>query len=161
MARNWKTILDHTKGVLMRRGRTVHEAEDLVQDAYVRMARFEMKEAVIEPEAFLMHAALNLSKDAYRANTHHGEQLVLEDAVLVDPAPSVEDALLDRERIERLSECLAALPSRTREIFLAHRRDGLRYHEIARVHGLSVSAVEKHIAKAVSLVTHGMEGWYP
>ena len=48
---------------------------------------------------------------------------------------------------------------KTRAIFLAHRVDGLSYQEIARIHGLSISSVEKHVAKAALMVTGWMEGW--
>ena len=150
MVKNWQIVFSRIRAVLMRRGRTEHEAEDLVQEAWLRLATYAQREQVLEPGAFLMRAALNLSTDAHRARIHHGEQVVLD-----------EDVLLSRERMVRLSECLAELPLRTQEIFLAHRHEGLRYQDIARRHGVSVSAVEKHIAKAMLVVTSGMEGWYP
>jgi RNA polymerase sigma-70 factor (ECF subfamily) len=143
----------------MRRGRTEHDADDLVQEAWVRLACYERSQTVVEPEAFLMRAALNLSIDSYRASKSRGEEVLLEEVVLVDMTPGAEAVLLARERITRLSECLGRLNSKTREIFLAHRVDGMTYQEIARHHSLSVSSVEKHIAKAMLLVTSWMEGW--
>ena len=41
----------------------------------------------------------------------------------------------------------------------SHRR-----HELQRIaldRGLSISSVEKHMAKAVLLLSDGMAGWYP
>ena len=143
----------------MRRGRTEHEAEDLVQEAWIRLDRYQRERVVEQPEAFLMRAALNLSVDAYRARSSQGEQVLLEDVVLIDTTPSAEARLLARERIAQLSVCLGRLNDRTRVIFLAHRVDGMSYPEIARRHRLSVSSVEKHIAKATLLVTSWMEGW--
>lgn len=55
--------------------------------------------------------------------------------------------------------CLLRLSERTRDIFLAHRVDGLSYQEIARQHQVSVSTVERHVAKALMLPTAWMEGW--
>lgn len=83
----------------------------------------------------------------------------MNEVVLVDATPGAEAVLLARERVARLSECLAGLDDRTRKIFLAHRIDGMSYLEIAREHRLSVSSVEKHIAKATLVVTSSMEGW--
>lgn len=40
-----------------------------------------------------------------------------------------------------------------------HRLDQLTYTEIAGRVGISVSAVEKHIAKAASFLTKWIEGW--
>ena len=143
----------------MRRGRTRHDAEDLVQEAWVRLACYARKNAVDRPEAFLMRTALNLSIDAHRASRNRGEQMLLDEVVLVDASPGAEAVLLARERVARLSECLAALDARTRKIFLSHRLDGMTYGEIARDQRLSVSSVEKHIAKAMLVLTSAMEGW--
>lgn len=143
----------------MRRGRSEQDADDLVQEAWVRLACYEREHPVERPEAFLMRAALNLSIDAHRASVIRGEQVLLEDVVLLDGQPGVEDVLLGRERMARLSECLSRLTDRTRDVFLAHRIDGLSYQEIARQHGITVSAVHKHIAKALLVITGLMEGW--
>jgi RNA polymerase sigma-70 factor (ECF subfamily) len=116
---------------------------------------------VLEPEAFLMRTALNLSTDAYRMSRNHGEQVILDEVVIADGSPGLEAVLLARERVTRLSDCLGRLDARTRDIFLAHRIDGMSYQEIARRHRVSVSAVEKHIAKAMLLLTGWMEGWWP
>jgi RNA polymerase sigma-70 factor (ECF subfamily) len=61
--------------------------------------------------------------------------------------------------VARLSVGLGRLNDKTRAILLAHRADGLSYQEIARRHGVSVSAVEKQIAKATMQLTAWMEGW--
>lgn len=159
MARNWQAAFSRVKAALMRRGRTEHDADDLVQEAWVRLATYERHQEVVEPEAFLMRAALNLSIDSYRASRIRGEEVLLDDEVLVDMKPDLEAVLLARERITRLIECLGRLSPKTRSIFLAHRVDGMSYQEIARHHQLSVSSVEKHIAKAILLITSWMEGW--
>lgn len=159
MFTNWRAVSSRVKSALLRRGRSDQDADDLVQEAWVRLACYARDQEVERPEAFLMRAALNLSIDAHRARVTRGEELVLEDVVLVDASPSVEDVLLGRERVARLGECLGRLNGKTRAIFLAHRIDGMSYPQIARAHGLSVSAVEKHIAKATLQLTTWMEGW--
>ena len=157
MIKDWSAVIARVRAALMRRGRSSHDADDLVQEAWIRLACYE--EPVEKPEAFLMRAALNLSIDAHRAQVRRGEELVLEDVVLVDASPSPETTVLARERIARLSACLGRLGEKTRAIFLAHRIDGMSYQQIADLHELSVSAVEKHIAKATLLITGWMEGW--
>jgi RNA polymerase sigma factor (sigma-70 family) len=159
MIKNWQAVFSRVRAALMRRGRSEQDADDLVQEAWIRLACYQRDQDVAQPEAFLMRAALNLSIDAHRARVNHGEQVMLEDVVLVDATPSAEAVLLGRERMARLSVCLGRLNDKTRAIFLAHRIDGMSYQEIARVHGLSVSSVEKHIAKATLLLTSWMEGW--
>jgi RNA polymerase sigma-70 factor (ECF subfamily) len=161
MDRDWSGVFSRVRAALMRRGRTEQDADDLVQEAWIRLACYGRDHLVEQPEAFLMRAALNLSIDAHRARETRGEEVQVEDVVLVDATPGAENALLARERLVRLSKCLAQLNDKTRAIFLAHRIDGVSYQEIARRHRLSISAVEKHIAKAVLVITGGMEGWYP
>jgi RNA polymerase sigma factor (sigma-70 family) len=161
MIKDWTSVFSRVKAALRRRGRSEQDADDLVQEAFVRLACYERKQPVEKPEAFLMRTALNLSVDAYRTRASRGEEVLLDDVVLVDTAPRAEDVLLSRERLARLSECVARLNDKTRAIFLAHRVDGLSYREIGRLHGLSISSVEKHVAKAALLVTAWMEGWYP
>jgi RNA polymerase sigma factor (sigma-70 family) len=159
MVHNWKAALSRVRAALMRRGRTVHEADDLVQEAWVRLACYEREQIVAKPEAFLMRTALNLSIDGHRARVSHGEEVLLDEVVLVDTAPGAEAVVLARERLARLSVCLSRLSDKTRDIFLAHRVDGMTYQEIAQRDGLSISTVEKHIAKATLQVSTWMEGW--
>jgi len=123
------------------------------------MASYQQEQVVERPEAFLMRTALNLSIDAHRTSVSHGESVLLEEVVLVDASPAIEDVLLARERLARLSICLGRLSEKSRSIFLAHRVDGLTYREIADRHDLSITTVEKHIAKASLQLTTWMEGW--
>lgn len=159
MIKNWQSVLARTRAALMRRGRTEHDADDLVQEAWVRLECYRHEHPVHNPEAFLMQTALNLSIDSHRARLVRGEKVLLEDAVLFDPRPSAEAVLMAREQLEQLSVCLGRLSDKTRAIFLAQRLDGLSYQEIAKLHGLSVSSVEKHIAKATMQISSWMQGW--
>lgn len=159
MVRNWKAALARVRAALLRRGRTSDDADDLVQEAWTRLATYDRQTPVAKPEAFLMRAALNLSIDTLRARALHGEQLLAEELQLVDTAPSAEATVLARERVVRLGVCLGRLGERTRTIYLENRIEAMSYQQIAQRHGLSISAVEKHIARATLLVTSCMEGW--
>ena len=147
------------KRALMRRGRSAHDADDLLQEAWVRLACYEREHPVSNPDAFLMRAALNLSIDTHRLRQSHGEEVQLEDVVLLDATPSAESVLLARERMARLGVCLGRLSDTTREIFLAHRLDGQSYQEIAQQRGISPNAVAEHVSKALLQITTWMEDW--
>lgn len=159
MATDWKLAFASVRAALMRRGRTTHDADDLVQEAWVRLACYEREQPVLEPEAFLMRTAMNLSIDTYRASATRGEEVLLDEMVLVDAAPGAEEVLLGRERMARFAQCARRLNEKTRDIFLSHRIDGMTYEEIAQRHRMSISTVEKHVAKALLQVTVWMEGW--
>lgn len=157
---DWHEVFARVRGALRRRGQTEHEAEDLVQEAWLRLVRYEdEQQPVKQPEAFLMRAALNLSIDAHRMSVGRGEHVLLEDVVLIDTTPSTEAVVLARERMARLTLGVGRLSERTREIFLANRVDGLSYAEIATRYGVSVTTVHQHLAKATLRLTEWMEGW--
>ena len=117
------------------------------------------RQSLDEPEAFLMQAALNLSIDSYRSARRRGEQVAMDEDSLADPAPGVEAVHLGRERMARLCQGMRCLNGKTRDIFLAQRVHGMSYQEIAQQHRLSISAVEKHMARATLMITSWMEGW--
>lgn len=106
-----------------------------------------------------MRTALNLSIDAHRTRVSHGEEVVLDEVVILDVAPGTEAVVLARERMARLSQCLGRLNEKTRDIFLSYRVDGQTYQQIAQQRGLNISTVEKHVAKATLQLTTWMEGW--
>lgn len=158
--KNWQGIFTQVQGALRRRGRSAQDADDLVQEAWVRLVRYEDEGgAVDKPEAFMMRVAMNLSVDAHRSRVAHGEEVMIEDVLLIDTAPSVEETVLGRERLARLSVGLSRLTEKTRTIFLSHRIDGLTYGEIAQRHGISVATVHQHVAKATLQLTTWMERW--
>jgi RNA polymerase sigma factor (sigma-70 family) len=159
LVKNWRETLARVRGALMRRGRSEHDADDLVQEAWVRLACYEQEQPVERPEAFLMRTALNLSIDAHRVRVTRGEEVLVEEVVLIDIAPTAEAVLLAKERLARLSLGLSRLTETTRSVFLAHRIDGLPYSDIAQSHGMSITTVHKHIAKATLQLTTWMEGW--
>lgn len=158
MTKKLPAVFFRIRSALMRRG-AAQDTDDFIQEAFARLVNYEREQVVVEPEAFLMRTAINLSIDAHRARVVHGEQVVLEEVILVDDAPPVESVVLGRERLVRLEQCLARLGEKPRAIFMAHRIDGLTYREIADQHGLSVSTVEKHVAKATMQLITWMEGW--
>lgn len=108
---------------------------------------------VTDPIGFLLHTASNLVIDEYRKR--RTRRLTSDDAELAripDPEPAVEEILMARSRLERAERVLGALSERTRAAFLMHRLEGRKHSDIASSLGISVSAVEKHIAKAACLL---------
>jgi RNA polymerase sigma-70 factor (ECF subfamily) len=82
-----------------------------------------------------------------------------EDMAIPENSPLQDEVLAARVRLDRVREGLSMLTPRTREIFLMHRLDDMKYREIAERLGISQSAVEKHIAKASLFLTEWTEGW--
>jgi RNA polymerase sigma factor (sigma-70 family) len=60
--------------------------------------------------------------------------------------------LAAEECLKRMSVALSAVSGRTRDVFFMHRLDGLSYSQIATRLGVSVSAIEKHMASALVIL---------
>ena len=134
------------------------DGEDLLHDAYVSMAG--LANAPHNDEAFLVHAAVNRGRDAFRreAVRGHGEPA---DAIdwLHDPSPIQDEVMIAQARLARVRAGIDRLTPRTREIFLMQRIDGHTYRAIAERLGISQSAVEKHMAKAMTFLADWAEDW--
>lgn len=137
------------------------DAEDLLHSSFVRMMERQQATAIVNAEAFLVRSALNQARDDYRRSRHPAAPGSLEAAceIVQDPFPLQDEACMARERLARVKAGIAQLSPRTREIFLMHRLDGMKYREIADVMDISVSAVEKHVAKAAHFLADWAEGW--
>lgn len=159
MVKDWKLMLDSMRVVLLRRGRSAEDADDLAQEAYLRFAVYQARKQVEFPRAFLTRTVLNLAVSADRAKAVRGEELSVEELALLDGSPSIEDTVLARERLARLAFCVGRLGRKTRVVFLDVRVGGMSFAEAARVHQLSVRGVEKHVSQATVRLSQWMEGW--
>jgi RNA polymerase sigma factor (sigma-70 family) len=145
----------------LRRGRTLEDAEDLVQEAYARLIEYQRNAKVRDEEAFVRRVVINLAINQY----HRGQILAFapesideldRQAMLVDDGPGVERILDARQRLEQIEAMLAAVSRRTSEVFLAHRA-GFSYEEVASELGISTRTVKKHIARAKSMLANASE----
>lgn len=152
-------VTQRLRAVLRRKGRSREDAEDLVQDALLKYALHKGQEPVRDAEAFIARAAFNQAIDeARRARRSPFSPKPIEAFDLIDPTPSADDRAAARADLARLQAGLAAMNAKTREIVLAQRLDGLSYAQIAEQQGLSISAVEKRLARGMLFLQDWMEG---
>lgn len=136
------------------------EAEDLCQECFLRVQLREAPGGIDDVHAYLYRTARSVLADRMRRrSTRHAEaHAAIDEAegagVETDPLIS----LMARERLRRVSAVLAGMPERTRAVFVLSRLEGQRYSEIAARIGISVSAVQKHMIKAINtLLSEGGE----
>jgi len=126
------------------------EAEDLVHDVYVRLASTPDPE-MRDPQAYVFQVAANLVRDRARraeVRTRYLTAAKHDDQARIDPIDPHRIAA-DRETLAALVKALDALPERTRRIFLLYRYEQVSRQAIADTFGISMSAVDKHVHKAV------------
>ena len=135
------------------------DAEDLLHSAYVRLEQYSATNAVANPAAFLVRTAVNIGIDNYR----HDRRIYGEARAPVpdreDTAARADEVVAAKELLSRVVSGINRLPDRTREIFLMHRIDKLEYTEIARRLGISESAIEKQMAKAMVMLADCAKAW--
>jgi len=137
---------------LMRRLRGSHHAQDLAQEAYLRLLRVERAELVRQPRAYLYRIAVNLISE-FRLRARR-EPVVFDSEALAQAAEHVADTLPDAgersDDAQQIDLILEQLPPLYRAIFVLRKRDGLSYQEIARQLDISVHTVKKYLARAVA-----------
>ena len=144
--------------LLKRRGRTTADAEDIIQEAFLKLETYCRSHEDKDTEAFLVRAALNLSIDAHRRGQRsHVVSSAIDDLVVRDPNPLPDEVVAARQRLDQLRAGLETLTPRAREAFLLHRLDGYSYEQIAAQLEISVSAVEKNIGRAMFQLNEWMD----
>ncbi len=122
-------------------------AEDLAQEAFIKLWENCSKVEKEKAKAFLFTVARNLfinsvnrKKVALRFEQEQGKT----------PGPDTPSFLLEQQEFQqRLEKMISELTEEQREVFLLNRIDGLKYREIAELLSISQKAVEKRMHKAL------------
>lgn len=123
-------------------------AEDLTQEAFVRLWKNCARVVVEKSKSFLFTVAHNLFLDAVR----HDKVVLTYRQKPQHPTAEPEDPqyLLEMEEFKtQLEFTLAQMPEASRVAFMMNRFDGMTYQEIANQLGISKKAVEKRMHKAL------------
>ena len=140
---------------LIRWGTRPHDAEDVVQEAFVRLCTAQRKLDVRNPAAFLSDVVGKVRIERWRRAQRTRQLFVdepIEEIDVIDPSPRPEECIQAEQRFDLLSKRLRALGPRAREVLFLHRLEGLTCPEIAAQLGISVSAIEKHIARSIAAI---------
>jgi RNA polymerase sigma-70 factor (ECF subfamily) len=139
-----------------RRVRDSAEAEDLTQQAFLRLMNAVERGEVENVESFLFTIAGNLVRDHHRRSGRRNvDATVCVDAELIETLTgemvedrSPERVLIGRQSVADVLQALDELGERTRDIFILFRLENMKQRDIAALYGISQSTVEKHVARA-------------
>lgn len=131
------------------------DVEDIVAEALARAYSAKDWQGIANGRAYLFRIARNLLIDAARRDAVISFGYVA-DIESLQADCRTEDGLAARADLRRLEAVVEALPAHCRTAFVLRRVEEWTMPAIAERMGLSVSTVEKHLAKAVMLVKRGM-----
>ena len=131
--------------------RDAHDAEDMVQEAYMRAYKRFSTFRGGNGRAWLLSIVRNCSYDLLKRNgartcddSFDEEGYIMKTTSTCDP----EAALLREERAERVRNALADLLPEHREILILREMEELSYREIASIIGVPMGTVMSRISRA-------------
>lgn len=137
-------------------------AEDLAQEAYLRVAQALPGRHIEHLRPFLYQTAQHLAFDHLRSQrskrrfeyTPDDDQQL---AAVPAPQPGPESHAQGQQQLRQLQDVLRGLPERQQRILLLHRLHGLSQSAIAERLDISLSTVEKDLRIALAACLKGTE----
>lgn len=155
-----RALVAHNRTLLAyvrRRLRSAADAEDVVQEAMVRVLSRARDSLIVDPLSYALQAVRNILIDNGRARPPVSLD-DLEDAdAPADAAATPLEALDMTERLRRFQATLEAMPPLRREVFIRRRVEEQAYDVIARDLKLSTEAVHKHYSRAALMLRRVVE----
>jgi RNA polymerase sigma-70 factor (ECF subfamily) len=124
-------------------------AEDVAQEAFVRLLRQSLPESEVRP--WLFTVATNLVRDGAR-KTERRTRLLAGAPPLVSRPMAADEKVEQKESVGAVRIVLDQLPERDQQLLLM-REEGFKYDEIARVIGVAPASVGTLIARALKKFT--------
>lgn len=127
------------------------EAEDVIQDVFLRLFQCASCHTVTFPKSYLFETAQAVLIDRRRRAATRCASMHCELTDSHHPANELSPLriLLGREQLNAVETVIECLPLRTREIIIAIRVEGASLKSLAERYQISTSAVEKHIGRAL------------
>lgn len=133
------------------------EAEDILQELYIKLSGINAPDDLRDPVAYLYRMALNLARDhrRERSRAHKREaewvnaRATIVGSEAIADAPSAEAEYAAKQQIAAVRAALDELSPQCRRAFVLHKFEGLSHEEVARRTGITRSTVEKHMRTAL------------
>jgi RNA polymerase sigma-70 factor (ECF subfamily) len=147
---NRRSLIDYASGIV---GNRAH-AEDLVQEAWLRLDQASHRRFLGEPLGYLYRIVRNLALDGRRRMQREGKVVAADSFDTVaqtspDEHPSPEAMALYKDEFDLLMKAIAELPERTRTALEMHRFGGCKLREIAAFLGVSVPMAHILVSEGV------------
>lgn len=138
------------------RTRSVGQAEDIVQDLYLKLQSSEPPPDLKSTDAWLYRLGVNIMLDRAKQQKRQvarddswGRLTAGPGAEPTAEEPPADEAVASRQRLARLVAAVDELPPQVAAAFRLHKFDGLTHGQVAERLGVSRSAIEKYIMSAL------------
>jgi RNA polymerase sigma factor (sigma-70 family) len=125
------------------------DLDDVAQDVFLRLLRYERTEVIKSPQAYLFQVAANVATEwsLKSRNRRPHDSAWLSDLAIEDQ-PSCE-AMRDESRLQ-IARAINQLPPRAREVLRLRYRDGLSNGEIAARLRLHPQTIKRDLMESYS-----------
>ncbi len=129
---------------------SAQDAEDVVQEAYLRAVRFFGGFRGGSSKAWFLTIVRNAGYTWLERSQAHGPTTPFDVAMhdIEDTSQGPETEMLQRATRQDLLEALEALPVEFREALVLRELEGLSYKEIAQVSGVPIGTVMSRLTRA-------------
>ncbi len=128
------------------------EAEDLAQDVLARTLSHAKWKSPSEARGYIFRAAVNRWRDRRRRGETRGVTVPFDEEKFEELGTqnSPERVLILREELHQISRALEDMNVRTRTVLMLVKLEQMKVATVAEMLGISTSAVNKHLAKAIA-----------
>lgn len=157
-AQNLEQLVSGHRGELVRfltrKLGSLDDAQEIAQEALLRIHRLEHADEIDDARAFLFQVASNMATDQLRRRSLQKRYLEVESGRVAELGGAADESTPEalvaaREQVARIYAAIDTMPLKSRQALMLHRVRGLSYTEIAREMDVSVSSVEKYILDAL------------
>jgi RNA polymerase sigma-70 factor (ECF subfamily) len=128
--------------------RNTHDAEDVVQESYLRAFRAFSSFRGEASRPWLLTIVRNTSFTWLRDNRSRADQAEYHEELHVSGGATPEAESLGNERARAVERCVRELPSDFREVIVLREMEELRYREIAEITGVPRGTVMSRLSRA-------------
>lgn len=129
------------------------EAKDVVQEVFIRVWNGRDQMASIDNmEAWCMRITRNLSLDKIRARQRKATDPIGENFDVQNDSRTPHEATENSENMQRISQLIASLPEKQRQVMHLRDIEGYSYNEICEILELDMNQVKVNLFRARNAV---------
>ncbi len=129
-----------------------HDAEDIVQESFVKAFKFADTFRGTDPRSWLMAIVRNSALTFLQRNQQQRMRAIDDSPEPIDTSANPEVTVVRSQRAQTVRTAIARLPEEFREALLLREMEGMAYKEIAEVLKVPIGTVMSRLSRARTLL---------